>query len=205
MENKVSLYGASGHCKVIIDILQKNNVSINTIIDDSHNVETIFNHSVVHSSKINLKELSNIIIAIGNNAIRKKIATSISNSFAKAIHCNAIIGNHVIVEEGTVIMAGAVINSNTTIGKHCIINTGAIVEHDCVVEDYVHISPKAAIAGGVIVKQGTHIGIGASVLQEVKIGKWVVVGAGSVVLTDLPDYAVAVGNPAKIIKYNTHE
>lgn len=39
--------------------------------------------------------------------------------------------------------------------------------------------------------------------KGVKIGKWVTIGAGTVVLNDVPDYAVIVGNPGKIIKYNS--
>lgn len=45
------------------------------------------------------------------------------------------------------------------------------------------------------------IGHGAIVLHGVKIGKGAVIGAGSVVTKDVPDYAVAVGNPAKIIRF----
>jgi acetyltransferase EpsM len=46
------------------------------------------------------------------------------------------------------------------------------------------------------------IGIGAILIPGITIGKWVTIGAGTVVLSDVPDYAVVVGNPGKIIKYN---
>jgi acetyltransferase-like isoleucine patch superfamily enzyme len=58
------------------------------------------------------------------------------------------------------------------------------------------------LAGNVTVGEGSHVGIGASVIQGVVIGKWTVIGAGAVVLNDVPDYAVVVGNPGKIIKVN---
>ena len=47
----------------------------------------------------------------------------------------------------------------------------------------------------------TAIGIGAIIIPETSIGKWVTIGAGAVVIRDVPDYAVVVGNPGKIIKY----
>lgn len=53
--------------------------------------------------------------------------------------------------------------------------------------------------------EGTHVGIGAIIIQGLKIGKWATIGAGTVVLDDIPDYAVVVGNPGKVIKYNPHE
>ena len=44
------------------------------------------------------------------------------------------------------------------------------------------------------------IDIGATVIQGIKIGKNVTIGVASVVLKDVPDNEIAVGNPAKIIK-----
>lgn len=44
------------------------------------------------------------------------------------------------------------------------------------------------------------IGIGATIIQGIKIGKNVTIGAGSVVIDNLPDNIVAVGNPTKVIK-----
>lgn len=52
----------------------------------------------------------------------------------------------------------------------------------------------------VLIKKGAWIGAGATILPGVSIGKHAVVGAAAVVTHDVPDYAVAVGNPAKIVK-----
>lgn len=54
--------------------------------------------------------------------------------------------------------------------------------------------------GKVIIKDGAHIGIGAIILPGVTIGEGAIVGAGAVVSKDIPDYAVAVGIPAKVVK-----
>lgn len=52
----------------------------------------------------------------------------------------------------------------------------------------------------VIIGEGSWLGINAVVVGNVKIGKHCVIGANSVVTGDIPDYCVAVGAPAKIIK-----
>lgn len=52
----------------------------------------------------------------------------------------------------------------------------------------------------VVIKDGAHIGIGAIIMPGVTIGKGAVIGAGSVVTRDIPDYCVAAGVPAKVIK-----
>jgi acetyltransferase EpsM len=203
MVNKVTLYGASGHAKVVIAILEQVPTAVALIIDDNPNVTQIMGKTVVAASEVALDKLEQVIIAIGNNKVRKMLSEQLPVSFATAIHPNATIATATAIGAGTVVMAGAVINPESFIGKHCIINTGAIIEHEVRIDDFVHICPRVALAGNVTVGEGTQVGIGAVVIQGVTIGKWAVIGAGAVVLGTVPDYAVVVGNPGKIIKY-TH-
>lgn len=202
MENKLYIFGASGHAKVVIDILCSNNIRITSIVDNSPKFKRLSEIKVVHSDAIDIGIDDYVIIAIGSNEIRKKIATESNFKSIKAIHTEAYVSPFAEVDYGTVVMPKAVINSGAKIGKHCIINSGAIVEHDCVLEDYVHISPGASLAGNVSIGEGTHVGIGACVIQGIKIGKWVTIGAGAVVTKDIPDNTTAVGIPAKPIKFH---
>lgn len=50
------------------------------------------------------------------------------------------------------------------------------------------------------IRDGSYIGINVVIVGNVKIGKHCVIGANSVVTKDVPDYCVAVGSPAKVIK-----
>jgi len=201
MENKLYLYGASGHCKVVIDILQSNNVDITAVIDDNPKAEELLNIPVIYSESFEVKEQQSFIISIGDNATRKRIVDKMDCKWHTAIHPKVILSKYCKIGKGTVVMAGAIINADAVIGAHCIINTAAVVEHDCVIEDYVHVSPNVSLAGGVQVGEGAHIGIGATVIQGVRIGKWATIGAGTTVIADVPDYAVVVGTPGKVIKY----
>lgn len=205
MGDNVVLYGASGHCKVIVDILQCNNQIIESIIDDNPKENSILGITIVKAIDFDFSVKSNMILSIGNNKARKKIATRLNATFVSTFHPTAIVSKYVTIGKGTVVMARAVVNPDVCIGNHCIINTGAVVEHDCEIDDYVHISPNASLAGGVVVGEGSQVGIASCVKQGVKIGKWVTIGAGAVVIKDVPDYAVVVGNPAKIIKFNSNE
>lgn len=202
METNVILYGASGHCKVIIDILRSRAIKIKAILDDNSKTTSILDIKVEHSKNFDLNKEDNVILSIGNNKVRKKLSNLLKVNFTTAIHPNAIISEFSQIDEGTVIMAGAIINPNSKIGKHCIINTGSVIEHDCIIYDFSHISPNASLAGGVEVGEGSQIGIGAVVIQGIKIGKWTTIGAGAVIIQNVPDYAIVVGNPGKIIKYN---
>ena len=60
-------------------------------------------------------------------------------------------------------------------------------------------------AKGVIIQNDVWIGLDAMILDGVTIGNGVVIGAGTLVAKDVPDYAVVVGNPARIIKYRFPE
>lgn len=61
--------------------------------------------------------------------------------------------------------------------------------------------PQARTKGDIIVGSDVWIGHGVTLLSGIKIGDGAVIGACSVVSKDIPPYAVAVGNPIKIIKY----
>jgi sugar O-acyltransferase (sialic acid O-acetyltransferase NeuD family) len=202
MENSITLYGASGHGKVVMDILKSSTDAVITVIDDNPKSETILGLPVTKTSAETLAGLKNAIISIGNNKVRKRLSLTLAANFVSAIHKTAVVSKFSKVGKGTVVMAGVKINADAVIGEHCIINTGAVVEHDANIGNFAHISPAASLAGNVTVGEGTHVGIGAIVIQGVTIGKWATVGAGAIILKDIPDYAVVVGNPGKIIKYN---
>ena len=200
------VYGASGHGKVIIEILESIYTPVIEVWDDADK-DPIWEYPVKKPTPANVPVLDKMVISIGTNITRKKVADRLADAvgFGKAIHAATCISNRAAVGEGTVIMAGVTVNADARIGRHCIINTNASIDHDCVLGDYTHVSPNATLSGSVHVGEGTHIGAGAAVIQGIRIGKWCMIGAGAAVIRDIPDYATAVGNPARIIKINQPE
>ena len=198
-ENKVYLYGASGHARVIMDSLRASGYEIEALVDDNLELTELDMLPILHESR----GLSPFIISIGKNDTRRKVAEKLTTegaTFERAIHPNAVLSPSTKIGEGTVVMAGALINAFSQIGCHCIINTGASIDHECQLEDYVHVSPHATLCGNVSVGEGTWIGAGSTIIQGINIGKWCVIGAGSVVTKDIPDGYLAVGNRCKLIK-----
>ena len=195
---KYGLIGAGGHAKVIIEIIEEMGNEIEIINDTDISVTTLHGYPVSNAMP---DQGIPVIIAIGNNNRRKKIASEITSTFGIAVHPKANLSSRCYMGEGTVVMAGVSINSNTVIGKHCIINTNASIDHDCTIGDFVHISPGVSLAGNVSVGEGSQLGIGSSVIPGITIGKWTNIGAGAVIIADVPDNAVVVGVPGKIIKY----
>lgn len=190
------LYGASGHAKVIIDILRASHNHIGGLFDDNAELHTLLGYPVLRPTSVK----GPLIISIGNNHVRKKIAESLDVEFGRGIHPSAVISEEAVIGEGSVVMQGTIIQSDVCIGKHCIINTGASVDHECIIGDYVHISPHCTLCGNVQIGEGTWVGAGTTIIPGVKIGKWSVIGAGSVVAKDVPDGVLAVGNRCKEVK-----
>ena len=71
-------------------------------------------------------------------------------------------------------------------------------------DPYVPIKDQGIIMksdSSVVIGEGSWIGTKAVIVGNVKIGRHCVVGANSVVTKDIPDYSIAVGSPAKVVKH----
>lgn len=196
----INLFGASGHAKVIKDIIEAQGDDVGCLYDDAPHCEEIHGKQVLKASSVCVT--GPMIISIGSNRVRKLLSDRYPLRYERAVHPAAVVSKTAVIGDGTVVMQGAVIQSDSKIGRHCIINTGASVDHECVIGDYVHISPHATLCGNVYVGEGTWIGAGTTVIPGIKIGKWCVIGAGSVVIDDISDNTTAVGNPCKRILRN---
>tara|TARA_R110000850_G_scaffold218852_2_gene344386 strand:- start:5559 stop:6152 length:594 start_codon:yes stop_codon:yes gene_type:complete len=195
MDKKINIYGASGHAKSVISVVESAGYEVGLLLDDDRSITSLLNYPVHAPEEM---DTTPMLIAVGNNKTRKQLAATYPSNITPAIiHPTAVIALTSIMEEGTVVMPNAVVNADSRVGKHCIINTGAVVEHDCVLGNYVHISPNAALAGEVTVGEGSHIGIGACVIPGITIGKWCTIGAGAVIIKDVPDGVTVVGNPGR--------
>lgn len=192
------LFGASGHGKVVAEIIEANGLKIDAVIDENKTKLYLLDYQVIHSIP---EEEIEIVLSVGNNLNRKKIVERFQNFIYRTlIHPCTQISTRTGLGKGTVVMAGVTINAETNIGNHCIINTNAVIEHECEISDFVHIGPNVALAGNISVGEGTQVGIGANIIQGIKIGKWCTIGAGAIIIRDVPDGAVVVGNPGRIIR-----
>jgi len=198
------LFGASGHAKVILDIINSGTGdTVDYILDDNSEIFDLAGFEINHTVDRNILQKIDTIVAIGDNKIRKHICLKYKIKLHQAlIHKTATVSKAAIVSKGSVVMAGAVISHSANVSENSIINSNAIIEHDVSIAKFAHVSPGAIVTGAVSIGEGSHIGAGASIIPGISIGKWVTIGAGAVVLKDIPDYAVVVGNPGRIIKYN---
>jgi acetyltransferase EpsM len=208
---KLLIWGASGHAKVVADIVRRAGVfEVAGYLDDinPHPPDATFLGAPLYTSVTALAAVrsmgvDHLILGIGNCEERLRLAPVAREhgfSLATAVHPCAVVAEDVRMGAGTVVMGGAVINPGAVLGENVIVNTGAVVDHDCIVEDGAHICPGTRLAGDVTVGRGAWIGIGATVIEKVRIGAGALVGGGAVVIRDVPENARVAGVPARILK-----
>lgn len=203
----VFVYGASGHGKVVADILLTQRISVAGFIDDAAptNSADILGLKVLGDGNWFFQEAERrnrravAALGIGDNAARRRIAERCVEAGVElltAVHSSAVVALSAHLSPGVVVMAAAVVNPDAHIGTGAIINTAAIVDHDCRVGDFAHVAPNATMGGGARLGGLSWLGMGANIIHGVTVGSGTIIGAGAVVVRDIPDQVVAMGIPA---------
>ena len=198
----LAIIGAGGHAKSIYDIVKKKKIYFfdNTkkkFKVGSKTFKVLGNSKSIKSYK---RKISKVIVAIGNNKIRKNYFMALKKEklkFTTLVHPKSYSSIGSKIGEGSVVMQGSFINTDSKIGNNCIINSNASIDHDCVIEDHTHICPGVVIAGNVKIGKNCWIGLGTKIIENCVIGNNVFVAAGSVVTKNIKSNTSVKGVPAK--------
>ncbi|MFH1444063.1 MAG: acyltransferase [Candidatus Peregrinibacteria bacterium] len=134
----------------------------------------------------------------------------------------ASIGDHTIIQRFTFSNAYRAGFKGLRIGNYCFVGEECLLDlaDTIVLGDYVTLGARTSIFthinvglkshplhsffphvhAPVIIGEGTYVGANATILHGVRIGKMAVIGAGALVKEDVPDFAVVVGVPARIVR-----
>lgn len=202
MKDKLVIFGASGHGKVVADIAALSCKYEEIVFLDDNDCSKRLGDKYLGKSELasNMIDDYEFFVAIGNSKVREKIMQQFSGAeFATLIHPNAVVSPSVKIGKGTVVMAGAVINAESVIGEGAIINTCASVDHDCNVGDYSHIAVGAHLCGTVNVGKHTWVGAGSTVINNIDVCSECVLGAGAVVVKNIDKAGTYIGIPARLL------
>ena len=213
MDEKVVILGAGAQAKYILEIFSiSKSFKVECIIDVDNNPERlgkeIYGFKIQkwnkeYLSALKKKGVGKAIVAHGNNTRKENLFIKVKEmefELVNAIHPKSIIATTVILGKNVIVNAGAVIQPFARIANGVMVHSGVVVEHDNIIEDFVNLGPGVRLAGGVRVKKGAYVYTGASVIPTITIGSNSIVGAGAVVIKDVPDNVVVVGNPARVLK-----
>lgn len=147
------------------------------------------------------------------------VGTSIGRS--TLIEDFVVIGNRANIGKECKIHHFVHIDEDVVIGNRVKIQNNVMIPHGVTLEDGVFVGPSVVFTNDknprsvtpdgqlksgedwmmtpTLIKEGASLGGGAVIVCGVTIGRWAMVGAGAVVTKDVPDYALVVGCPAKVI------
>jgi len=168
------------------------------MVSDSHFMEKeIMGVAVVPQSGF-VPELYNVVIAVSDPIARKEIAESLpkSTTYGKVIHPSAQISKWVNIGEGSIVTAACIVTVNVKIGKHAQLNLNTSVGHDSIIGDYFTTAPGARINGHSSIGHCVYVGSNAALREGINVCNEAIIGMGAVVVKDIIEKGVYVGNPA---------
>lgn len=208
----LGIYGASGLGREVLELAEIINFREKQwdefiFIDDGNVPPVISGKNVFkyENAKGEYGESLEIAMGIGEPIVREKLFTKIDGDGIQTptlIHPNVYIPASTKIGNGVIIQDGCFISVNVNIKEHVILQPRCAVGHDCVIEPECVISTFDSIAGAVHIGRCSYIGMSVTIRELVKIGEYSIIGMGSVVVKDIPDEMIAMGNPARPMKRN---
>ncbi|CAG9931747.1 acetyltransferase [Candidatus Nitrotoga arctica] len=209
--DNIIIFGTGGHAKTVIGVLEcEGKWRLSGLVVDDCNLpdeKRVLGYEILgNRSAFSILQGRGIVkgfVAVGDNIVRAEIAVSMRKSgfsLVSIMHPSACVMKDAIVGEGTFIHAFSIIGAECSVGFNAIIQPQTSVGHESFIGDYVQFSPGVHIGGKVRIGDGSFFGPGAVVFPSVTIGQNVSVGANTVVNKDVPDNAVIVGNPGRMVK-----
>lgn len=144
-----------------------------------------FQALVIHRFGVWRMSIQNKKLRVPFSVLYRVLFVAVRNLYGIEIPYSAQIGRRVVFEH----QHGIVVHGNTVIGDECIIRQGVTLG----------IRRMDAVNEAPVLGKGVNVGAGAKILGNVQIGNFANIGANAVVLKDVPNGALAVGIPAKII------
>lgn len=112
---------------------------------------------------------------------------------------DALVAEGTLAGYGTWVQAGAAVMPTARVGNHVAIRANAHISHDVTVESFSAVGIGAIVCGYSNILEGAYLAPGAVIRDGVTVGRYAVVGLGSVVVRDVPDHTIVLGNPAHVV------
>jgi sugar O-acyltransferase (sialic acid O-acetyltransferase NeuD family) len=213
-EPKYAIYSCEGFAREVLPSLRRQiagGIDVVFVDDDVEKIGTVVNGCEV----IGFEELCKsphrdriVSVSVADPGIRRKLVDRCRREdfqFAAIQDPTHIQLDNVSIGDGVILCANTVVTSDVSIGVHFHCNIYSYVAHDCRIGDFVTFAPRVSCNGRVVIEDGAYIGTGAVLKQgshakPLRIGRGAIVGMGAVVLKDVQDGEIVVGNPARPIR-----
>ncbi len=104
------------------------------------------------------------------------------------------------VGNGVLLAPLSQLSTDTTVSDNCMLLPNSFLGHNSFMDVYAHLATNSVVGANVHVGKAVHIGSNATIREKIHLGDFCFIGAGAVVLHDVPDNAIVVGNPARVLR-----
>lgn len=210
MRNTCVIVGAGTYGQVYAAYLSEHYKVLGFIDDDpSLANEWVAGIRVLGNSEYLFNEVSSshaVFVPLGENQIRSEFLINLRNSgfdTPSFIHPQTIIHSSVQVGNAVYILPGTIIMPHTVLEDNVMVSVGVNIAHHVHVGRGSFFSQGCNIGASILIGDYAYFGIGSTIMTGIsKVGRNSLIGAGTVVIRDVEDQAVMVGNPAKFLRYN---
>ena len=202
MSARVSVLGAGGHARALVQLLLRLGYAPEGVYDDRFDpAETVLGVPLRGRPETMPDDLP-CVLAVGDNGRRRAAYERLGGRVLPAplIHPEACVEATAALGQAVQVFALACVNAAAEIGANTILNTGSIVEHEAVVGAHCHIAVRATVLGRASVSDGCFVGAGAVVRDGVRVAPGTTIGANAFVDRDLTAPGVYVGTPVRRIR-----
>lgn len=144
------------------------------------------------------------VIALGDSEARYQMASQMpqETQYARYIHPQhfSLSPTELEIGEGSLTYPFCQYSRHLKIGKHALIISDCILGHDSVIGDFFTSTARLNMGGGCTIGDRVYIGMSVSIRDKITICDRAVIGMGAVVVQDIVEPGVYVGNPARKIK-----
>ncbi len=203
------IVGAGTYGQIYAQYLKEDYDVVGFIDDNPKIVNTeIDGIEVLGDSEFLFRELDrtlSVFAPIGNNEARVYLLKRLMETGFKTpnyIHAQTHIHDSVIIGKCVYILPGTCIMPLTVVEDFVLISMGVNIAHHTTIGEGSFLSQGTDIGAGIELKKNVFCGIGSTVMTGVtEVGEGALIGAAAAVIKNVPDRAVVVGNPGKVIKY----
>lgn len=175
-ENNLLIIGAGGHGRCCADIARAMNQFDKISFLDDASVDTVVNNLSVIGKVDELSSFygkyKNIVVAIGNNSVRKKLmkqCEDIGYKLVNLIHPYASVSSYATLGKGNVILPYASIEVNAVINDGCILCSGCVINHDAHLESCCLVYSNTTIRPNAYIGKETRIGNNCCICANITI------------------------------------
>ena len=210
---KAIIIGAGTYGQVYAEYLKATYNIIGYIDDNEKLIGNTFNGIEVLGNRVflfqNIDKNVAVFVPIGSNNVRIELLQKLNDSefyTPSFIHPHTYIHDSVKIGKAVYILPETNIMPCTILQDYVMVSMGVNIAHHNLIEGGCFFSQGSNVGASIHIQTKAYMGISSTIMTGVKsVGKNTLIGAGAVVTKDIPDNAIVVGIPAKILRYKESE